>query len=82
MLVHYTAYWADFVQRRNIRKQKEELERLMLKIPVVGDKLATTAERVKDSLKYLVVSGVFLKRWALNILDQSTAMILKRWKIH
>ena len=49
-------------------KAKEELERLMLKIPVLGDKLATTAERVKDSLKYLVVSGVFFEELGFKYL--------------
>jgi 1-deoxy-D-xylulose-5-phosphate synthase len=49
-------------------KAKEELESLMLKIPVVGDKLASTAERVKDSLKYLVVSGVFFEEMGFKYL--------------
>lgn len=42
-------------------KAKDELESLLKKIPAVGGKLAGTAERVKDSLKYLLVSGAFLK---------------------
>ena len=33
----------------------------MKKIPAVGGKLAGAAERVKDSLKYLLVSGVFFE---------------------
>ncbi|MER2106661.1 MAG: 1-deoxy-D-xylulose-5-phosphate synthase [Solibacillus sp.] len=49
-------------------KAKEELESLMLKIPMVGDKLAATAERVKDSLKYLVVSGVFFEELGFKYL--------------
>jgi 1-deoxy-D-xylulose-5-phosphate synthase len=40
---------------------KEELEYLLKKIPAVGGKLARTAERVKDSLKYLLVSGIFFE---------------------
>ncbi|MBE2904689.1 1-deoxy-D-xylulose-5-phosphate synthase [Anoxybacillus flavithermus] len=40
---------------------KDELEMLLKKIPTVGGKLATTAERVKDSIKYLLVSGVFFE---------------------
>lgn len=40
---------------------KDELEMLLKKIPAVGGKLATTAERVKDSIKYLLVSGVFFE---------------------
>ena len=49
-------------------KAKEELESLMKKIPVVGGKLAGTAERVKDSLKYLVVSGVFFEEMGFKYL--------------
>lgn len=49
-------------------KAKEELESLMHKIPVVGDRLASTAERVKDSLKYLVVSGVFFEEMGFKYL--------------
>lgn len=49
-------------------RAKEDLESLMHKIPVVGDKLALTAERVKDSLKYLVVSGVFFEELGFKYL--------------
>ena len=49
-------------------KAKEELEVLMKKIPLLGDKVASTAERVKDSLKYLVVSGVFFEEMGLKYL--------------
>lgn len=49
-------------------KAKEELDRLMNKIPVVGGKLSQTAERVKDSLKYLVVSGVFFEELGFKYL--------------
>lgn len=40
---------------------KEELESLVKKIPAIGGKLAKTAERVKGSLKYLLVSGIFFE---------------------
>lgn len=40
---------------------KEELELLLHKIPAVGGTLAKTAERVKASLKYLLISGVFFE---------------------
>ena len=49
-------------------KAKDELEYILKKIPAVGGKIAGTAERVKDSLKYLLVSGVFFEEWALLIL--------------
>ena len=47
---------------------KDELELLLKKIPAVGGKLATTAERVKDSLKYLVVSGMFFEELGFTYL--------------
>jgi 1-deoxy-D-xylulose-5-phosphate synthase len=40
---------------------KDELEVLLKKVPAVGGKLAATAERVKDGLKYMVVSGMFFE---------------------
>ncbi|MED3660773.1 1-deoxy-D-xylulose-5-phosphate synthase [Ureibacillus sp. FSL K6-8385] len=49
-------------------KAKEELESMMKRIPVVGGKLAQAADRVKDSLKYLVVSGVFFEEMGFKYL--------------
>ncbi|MFF2754364.1 1-deoxy-D-xylulose-5-phosphate synthase [Psychrobacillus sp. NPDC058041] len=49
-------------------KAKDELEYLLKKIPAVGGKLANTAERVKDSLKYLLVSGVFFEELGFTYL--------------
>ncbi|MEC2073841.1 1-deoxy-D-xylulose-5-phosphate synthase [Alkalihalophilus marmarensis] len=50
------------------QKAKEELEQLIKKIPAFGGKLATTAERVKDSLKYLLVSGIFFEEMGFTYL--------------
>jgi 1-deoxy-D-xylulose-5-phosphate synthase len=47
---------------------KDELELLLKKIPAVGGKLAAMAERVKDSLKYLLVSGVFFEELGFTYL--------------
>ncbi|AQQ53027.1 1-deoxy-D-xylulose-5-phosphate synthase [Planococcus lenghuensis] len=49
-------------------KAKDELEDLLKKVPAVGGKLAQTAERVKDSLKYLLVSGVFFEELGFTYL--------------
>ncbi|MDN7226810.1 1-deoxy-D-xylulose-5-phosphate synthase [Planococcus liqunii] len=49
-------------------KVKDDLEYLVKKIPAVGGKLASTAERVKDSLKYLVVSGMFFEELGFTYL--------------
>ncbi len=47
---------------------KDELEYILKKIPAVGGKLASAAERVKDSLKYLLVSGVFFEELGFTYL--------------
>ncbi len=45
----------------NYRRAKDELEHLLKSIPAVGDRLAHLAERLKDSMKYLLVSGVLFE---------------------
>ncbi|MFZ3588431.1 1-deoxy-D-xylulose-5-phosphate synthase [Bacillus sp. DJP31] len=47
---------------------KDELEYILRKIPAVGGKLADAAERIKDSLKYLLVSGVFFEELGFTYL--------------
>ncbi|MFK2824317.1 1-deoxy-D-xylulose-5-phosphate synthase [Bacillus sp. B190/17] len=47
---------------------KDELEGLLKKIPAVGGKMAQTAERLKDSLKYLFVSGMFFEELGFTYL--------------
>jgi 1-deoxy-D-xylulose-5-phosphate synthase len=47
---------------------KDELELFLKKVPAVGGKLAATAERVKDSLKYLFVSGMFFEEMGFTYL--------------
>jgi 1-deoxy-D-xylulose-5-phosphate synthase len=49
------------------KKVKEELESILKRIPA-GDRLASTAERVKDSLKYLLVSGIFFEELGFTYL--------------
>ncbi|CAH1210290.1 1-deoxy-D-xylulose-5-phosphate synthase [Paenibacillus plantiphilus] len=45
---------------RHYQKAKDELQQLLNKIPAIGGKLAKTAERFKDSVKYLLVNGGIL----------------------
>lgn len=47
---------------------KDELEYLFKRIPAVGGKVAATAERIKDSLKYLLVSGMFFEEMGFTYL--------------
>jgi 1-deoxy-D-xylulose-5-phosphate synthase len=49
-------------------KAKDELEYLLKKIPAFGGALASTAERVKDALKYLLVSGIFFEELGFTYL--------------
>ncbi len=46
---------------KSYNKMKDEVQYLLKKIPTVGVPFAKTLERIKDSLKYLVVSGVFFE---------------------
>ncbi|WP_168119235.1 1-deoxy-D-xylulose-5-phosphate synthase [Paenibacillus sp. HB172176] len=53
---------------RHYQKAKEELYSLLNKVPAIGGKLAKTAERFKDSLKYLLVSGILFEQFGLTYL--------------
>ncbi len=41
----------------NYTKRKQYIEKLLTKIPKIGDKVVFTAEKVKDTIKYLMVPG-------------------------
>jgi 1-deoxy-D-xylulose-5-phosphate synthase len=47
---------------------KDELEVLLKKVPAVGNQLAGTAERIKDSLKYMFVPGMFFEELGFTYL--------------
>jgi 1-deoxy-D-xylulose-5-phosphate synthase len=49
-------------------RAKEDIEFLMKKIPAFGGKIASVAERVKDRLKYLLMSGVFFEELGISYL--------------
>ncbi|WP_217592655.1 1-deoxy-D-xylulose-5-phosphate synthase [Cohnella sp. GbtcB17] len=53
---------------KTYRKAKDEFEWLLRKVPAIGGKLAKTAERLKDSLKYLVVPGMLFEEFGLKYL--------------
>lgn len=53
---------------RHYHKIKDEVEMLLKKIPTVGQPFAKTVERIKDSLKYLVVDGVLFEKFGLTYL--------------
>ncbi|UOQ85965.1 1-deoxy-D-xylulose-5-phosphate synthase [Gracilibacillus salinarum] len=45
---------------------KDELEVLLKRIPAVGGKIAQTAERVKDSMKYFMVPGMLFEEFGFT----------------
>lgn len=49
-------------------KVKDDIEYLMKKIPAFGGKIASVAERVKDSFKYLLVPGMFFEELGFTYL--------------
>jgi 1-deoxy-D-xylulose-5-phosphate synthase len=59
-------YLSKIRSDRHYLKAKEEIEHLLKKIPAIGGTLAKTAEKLKDSLKYLVLSGVWFEEFGFN----------------
>lgn len=53
---------------RNYLRAKDEVEQLLKKIPAIGGKLAKTVEKLKDSLKYLMVSGILFEELGFKYL--------------
>ncbi|WP_036708850.1 1-deoxy-D-xylulose-5-phosphate synthase [Paenibacillus pinihumi] len=53
---------------KHYQKAKDEFQQFLNKIPAIGGKLAKTAERLKDSLKYMVVSGMLFEEFGLTYL--------------
>ncbi|MBG9940603.1 1-deoxy-D-xylulose-5-phosphate synthase [Brevibacillus formosus] len=54
-------YLGKIRSTENYQWAKDEVEGLLKSIPAVGGKLAHMAERFKDSMKYLLVSGVLFE---------------------
>lgn len=54
-------YLGKIRSTENYQWAKDEVEGLLKSIPAVGGKLASIAERFKDSMKYLLVSGVLFE---------------------
>lgn len=50
----------------NYNRIKYDIEELLSKIPTVGSSIRGVADRVKDSLKYLVVNGVFFEELGIK----------------
>ncbi|MFD1433766.1 1-deoxy-D-xylulose-5-phosphate synthase [Kroppenstedtia eburnea] len=61
-------YLGKLRTHRHYHKLKEEVEYFLKKIPSVGGAFATAAERIKDSMKFLVVSGVLFEKLGFTYL--------------
>ncbi|MET3210613.1 UNVERIFIED_CONTAM: 1-deoxy-D-xylulose-5-phosphate synthase [Paenibacillus sp. PvR008] len=61
-------YLSKIRSDRHYLRAKDELEVLLKKIPAIGGKLAKSAARVKDSLKYMMVPGVLFEELGLTYL--------------
>lgn len=53
---------------RKYSRGKEEIEQLLLRIPSVGPRVVHAVERIKDSLKYLVMPGMFFEELGFTYL--------------
>ncbi len=53
---------------RHYARIKDELEYFLKRVPAIGETLAKTAERLKDSLKYLVLDGIWFEELGLTYL--------------
>ncbi|WP_106768078.1 1-deoxy-D-xylulose-5-phosphate synthase [Paenibacillus faecalis] len=61
-------YLSNIRSDRHYLRAKDEVESLLKKIPAIGDRLAKTAEKLKDSLKYMMVPGVLFEELGFTYL--------------
>lgn len=61
-------YLSKIRSDRHYLRAKDEVEGLLKKIPAIGGKLAKTVEKVKDSLKYMMVPGVLFEELGFTYL--------------
>ena len=61
-------YLGKLRTHKHYHKVKEEVETLLKRIPAIGGKVAKSVERLKDSIKYLLVSGVIFEELGFTYL--------------
>ncbi|MFD2672777.1 1-deoxy-D-xylulose-5-phosphate synthase [Marinicrinis sediminis] len=59
-------YLSKIRSDKHYLKAKEEAEHLLKKIPAIGGKLAKTAEKLKDTLKYMMMSGILFEEFGFT----------------
>ncbi|HHY47459.1 MAG TPA: 1-deoxy-D-xylulose-5-phosphate synthase [Firmicutes bacterium] len=62
------AYLSRIRMHPGVRKVKGDVERLVERLPAVGDKLSIAVKRVKGSIKYLVVPGMLFEELGFTYL--------------
>ncbi|MFW5786735.1 MAG: 1-deoxy-D-xylulose-5-phosphate synthase, partial [Halanaerobiales bacterium] len=63
-----------------VNRLKEDLEFLLNKIPKIGSRVSKTVERVKNSLKYLVISGVLFEEMGFTYMGPIDGHNIKELK--
>lgn len=61
-------YLSKIRSDRHYLRAKDEVEGLLRRIPAIGGRLAKTAEKLKDSLKYMMVPGVLFEELGFTYL--------------
>ncbi|MFI2855536.1 1-deoxy-D-xylulose-5-phosphate synthase [Paenibacillus sp. JSM ZJ436] len=61
-------YLSKIRSDRHYLRAKDEVESLLKRIPAIGDRLAKTAQNVKDSLKYMMVPGILFEELGFTYL--------------
>ena len=61
-------------------KSKDEIEDILLRIPNVGRRMVKTVERLKDSLKYLLMPGILFEELGFTYLGPVNGHNLKDLK--
>lgn len=61
-------YLSKIRSDKHYLRAKDEVESLLKKIPAIGGKLAKTAEKMKDSLKYMMVPGILFEELGFTYL--------------
>ncbi|OAB46390.1 1-deoxy-D-xylulose-5-phosphate synthase [Paenibacillus antarcticus] len=61
-------YLSKLRSDRHYLRAKDEVEGMLKKIPAIGGKLAKTVEKLKDSLKYMVVPGILFEELGFTYL--------------
>lgn len=51
-----------------LHRVKDDVEFLLSKLPAIGDRVVRTIERLKDSLKYFMMSGIFFEELGFTYL--------------